>query len=97
MVIKRHVFKNADEELSGAHYTPDGPPNNPQAHLHWRFFDLHDGSGFGSLPVEDYAFCRRWRDHWRQDLGRSRCKLGHLGQHMFRGDLAESLRLQGRW
>jgi hypothetical protein len=25
------------------------------------------------------------------------CKLGHLGQHMFRGDLAESLRLQGRW
>ena len=25
------------------------------------------------------------------------CKLMHLGQHNFRGDLAESLRLQGRW
>ena len=25
------------------------------------------------------------------------CKLNHLGQHMYRGDLAESLRVQGRW
>jgi hypothetical protein len=25
------------------------------------------------------------------------CRLGHLGQHLFQGDLAESLRLQGRW
>jgi len=25
------------------------------------------------------------------------CKLLHLGQHNFQGDLAESLRLQGRW
>ena len=25
------------------------------------------------------------------------CKLLHLGQHNFRGDLAESLKLQGRW
>jgi hypothetical protein len=25
------------------------------------------------------------------------CKLLHLGQHNFRGDLAETLRLQGRW
>ena len=25
------------------------------------------------------------------------CKLLHLGQHNFRGDLAESLKLQNRW
>jgi hypothetical protein len=25
------------------------------------------------------------------------CKLMHLGQHMFSGDLPESLRVQGRW
>jgi hypothetical protein len=25
------------------------------------------------------------------------CKQSHLGQHNFGGDLAESLRLQGRW
>jgi hypothetical protein len=25
------------------------------------------------------------------------CKLVHLGQHLFGGELAESLRVQGRW
>jgi len=25
------------------------------------------------------------------------CKLMHLGQHLFRGDLAESMKMQGRW
>jgi hypothetical protein len=43
---------------------------------------------------EHYEFCRRWRDiggKIRVDL---QCKLLHLGQHNFRGDPAESLRLQ---
>lgn len=44
----------------------------------------------GRYLSEDYAFGGKiW-------VG-LQCRLLHLGQHNFRGDLAESLRLQGRW
>ena len=46
---------------------------------------------------EDYAFCRRWIDIGGKVWVDLQCKLQHLGQHNFRGDLAESLRLQNRW
>jgi hypothetical protein len=44
----------------------------------------------------DYAFRHRWRAIGKVwvDL---ECKLMHLGQHLFCGDLATSLRVQGRW
>jgi hypothetical protein len=51
----------------------------------------------GRYLSEDYAFCRRWRDIGGKVHVDLQCKLMHLGQHLFRGDLAESLRLQGRW
>jgi hypothetical protein len=39
MVIKRHVFLAMMKQYPELNYVPDGPPNNPQAPLHWRFFD----------------------------------------------------------
>lgn len=51
----------------------------------------------GRYLAEDYAFCRRWRDIGGKVFVDPLCKLGHLGQHMYRGNLAESLRMQGRW
>jgi hypothetical protein len=41
--------------------------------------------------------CRLWRDIGGKVFVDLECKLNHLGQHMYRGDLAESLRVQGRW
>jgi hypothetical protein len=78
-------------------YVPDGPPNNPQRHLYWRFFDCMTDPDSGRYLSEDYAFCRRWRDIGGKVFVDPQCKLAHLGQHLYRGDLAESLRLQGRW
>ena len=43
------------------------------------------------------GMCRRWRDIGGKIWVDPQCKLMHLGQHNFRGDLAESLRVQGRW
>src|SRR5262249_21777665 len=78
-------------------YVPDGPPNNPQAHLYWRFFDCMVDPDSGRYLSEDYAFCRRWRDMGGKVWVDLNCKLTHMGQHLFGGDLAESLRVQGRW
>jgi hypothetical protein len=97
MVIKRHVFKRMMEKYPELNYVPDGPPNHPQAHLHWRFFDCMVDPDSGRYLSEDYAFCRRWRDMDGKIWVDLDCKLMHLGQHLFRGDLAESLRVQGRW
>src|SRR6266545_3545471 len=97
MVIKRHVFTAMMKHYPELNYIPDGPPNNPQAHLHWRFFDCMVDPDSGRYLSEDYAFCRRWRDMGGKVWVDLDCKLMHLGQHLFGGDLAESLRVQGRW
>jgi hypothetical protein len=97
VVIKRHVFKRMMEKYPHFNYVPDGPPNNPQAHLHWRFFDCMVDPDSGRYLSEDYAFCRRWRDMGGKIWVDVDCKLMHLGQHLFSGNLAESLRVQGRW
>ena len=95
MVVKRHVFTQRIERYPHLNYTPDGPPNNPQAHLHWRFFDCMVDPDFGRYLSEDFAFCRLWRDmggRW----GRPRLPARPSRQHMFNGDLYESLKAQGR-
>jgi hypothetical protein len=97
MVIKRHVFLQMMERYPELNYVPDGFPNHPLAHLHWRFFDCMIDPDSGRYLSEDYAFCRRWRDMGGKVWVDLECKLMHLGQHMYRGDLLESLRLQGRW
>jgi hypothetical protein len=97
MAIKRHVFTAMMKHYPELNYVPDGPPNHPQAHLHWRFFDCMVDPDSGRYLSEDYAFCRRWRDTGGKIWVDLDCKLMHLGQHLFGGDLAESLRAQGRW
>jgi hypothetical protein len=97
MAIKRHVFKQMMEKYPELNYVPDGPANNPQAHLHWRFFDCMIDPDSGRYLSEDFTFCRRWRDMGGKVFVDPQCRLGHLGQHLFQGDVAESLRLQGRW
>jgi hypothetical protein len=97
MVIKRHVFLSMMKRYPELNYVPDGPSNNPEAHLHWRFFDCMVDPDSGRYLSEDFAFCRRWRDMDGKIWVDLDCKLMHLGQHMFSGNLAESLRVQGRW
>jgi hypothetical protein len=62
MVIKRHVFTDMMKRYPELNYVPDGPPNHPQAHLHWRFFDCMADPDSGRYLSEDFAFCHRWRD-----------------------------------
>jgi hypothetical protein len=96
MVIKRHVFTRMMQHYPELNYVPDGPPNNPQAHLHWRFFDCMIDPDSGRYLSEDFTFCRRWRDMGGKIWVDMHSKLHHLGQHLFAGDLAESLKAQGR-
>lgn len=97
MCIKRDVFRQMMEKYPNLNYVPDGPSNSPQAHLHWLFFDCMVDPESGRYLSEDFAFCRRWRDIGGKIWVDLTCKLMHLGQHNFRGDLEASLRLQGRW
>jgi hypothetical protein len=97
MVIKRHVFTRMMERYPELRYTPDGPPVHPQAHLHWLFFDCMVHPETGRYLSEDFAFCHRWRAIGGKVWVDLECKLMHLGQHVFRGDLTQSLRVQGRW
>jgi hypothetical protein len=97
MCIKREAILRMMKHYPQLNYVPDGPPNNPEAHLHWLLFDCMVDPDSGRYLSEDYAFCRRWRDMGGKVWVDLQCKLVHLGQHNFRGDLAESLRVQGRW
>lgn len=97
MCVKRHVFFALMERYPHLRYTPDGPPGHPLAHLHWRFFDCMVDPDDGRYLSEDFAFCRLWRDAGGKVWVDLDCKLGHLGQHVFEGSLADSLKAQGRW
>lgn len=96
MAIKRHVFYAMMKHYPELNYVPDGPPNNPLAPLHWLFFDCMLDPDSRRYLSEDYAFCRRWRDMGGKVYADMQSKLQHLGQRIFDGDLAESLRAQGR-
>ena len=97
MCIKRDVFTRMMAKYPELKYTPDGPPGHLEAHLHWLFFDCLVDPDSGRYLSEDYAFCRRWIDIGGKVWVDLQCKLRHLGQHNFGGDLAESLKLQNRW
>lgn len=96
MVIKRHVFHIMMEQYPNLKYVPDGPANNPLANFYWLFFDCMVDPDSGRYLSEDYAFCRRWRDIGGKVHADLDSRLQHLGQHLFRGDLAASLRAQGK-
>jgi hypothetical protein len=97
MAIKRHVFLQMMKAYPHLQYTPDGPAGHPLAHLHWRFFDCFVDPDTNRYLSEDFAFCRLWRDMGGKVYADLQSRLGHLGQHMFRGDLQASLQAQGHW
>jgi len=94
MVIKREVFSKMMKAYPELNYRPDGPPNNPQQPYYWLFFDCMVDPDSRRYLSEDYAFCRRWRDIGGKVHANVQSDLGHLGQHVFRGNLAESIRLR---
>lgn len=96
MCIKRQVILDMMKHYPELNYTPDGPPNNPMAHLHYLLFDCMVDPDDGRYLSEDYAFCRRWRDMGGKIWVDLHSKLMHLGQHNYRGDLGASLQAQGR-
>ena len=96
MCIKRQVFLDMMKHYPELNYTPDGPAGHPLAHLHWRFFDCMVDPDSGRYLSEDYAFCRRWRQMGGQIWCDLHSKLDHLGQHLYKGDLAAGLTVQGR-
>jgi hypothetical protein len=94
MVIKRHVFTRMMQGYPELNYVPDGPPGNPQQPYYWLFFDCMMDPDSRRYLSEDYAFCRRWRDIGGKVHADMHSDLGHLGQHLFQGKLAESIRLR---
>lgn len=94
MVIKRQVFPRLMQHYPELNYVPDGPSGNPEQPYYWLFFDCMVDPDTRRYLSEDYAFCRRWRDIGGKVFADMHSNLGHLGQHMFRGDLAQSLRLR---
>jgi len=92
MAIKRAVFTRLMVHCPELNYVPDGPSNNPEAPFYWLFFDCMVDPDTKRYLSEDYAFCRRWRDIGGKVHADLHSDLGHLGQHMFRGNLAESVR-----
>lgn len=91
MCIKREVILRMMTHYPELNYTPDGPPNHPKAHLHWRLFDCMVDPDSGRYLSEDYAFCRRWRDMGGRIWTDLATDLNHLGQHKYVGHLRESL------
>ena len=96
MVIKRHVFYEMMRRYPELQYVPDGPADNPLAKFYWLFFDCMVDPNSGRYLSEDYAFCRRWRDMGGKVYADLNSELVHLGQHLYRGNLAESLRVRGK-
>lgn len=97
MCIKREVFPKLMKAYPELQYRPDGPPGHPQEHLHWRFFDCMVDHETNRYLSEDFAFCRLWRDIGGKVYADSESRLGHLGQHLYQGNLRGSLMAQGRW
>jgi hypothetical protein len=85
------AVRRARKPASGVSYSCNAAEKN----LH--SIDCMVDPDSGRYLSEDYAFCRRWRDMGGKIWVDLDCKLMHLGQHLFGGDLAESLRVQGRW
>jgi hypothetical protein len=97
MAIRREVFLQMMAEYPDLNYRPDGPPNNPKARFYWLFFDCMHEPEFGRYLSEDFAFCRRWRDIGGKIHVDPSCSLAHLGQHLYAGNLEDTLKSAGRW
>ena len=96
MAIKRGVFTRMIARYPELEYTPDGPLTSPTDRLHWLFFDCMVDQDSRRYLSEDFAFCRRWRDLGGKVYADLYSDLRHLGQRLYGGDLARSLKARGR-
>ncbi len=94
MVIKRQVFAKLIAHYPQLNYVPDEIRDNAESKYCWLFFDCMVDPETRRYLSEDYAFCRRWRDIGGKVHVDLQSDLGHHGQHVFRGKLAESVRLR---
>jgi len=95
MAIKRDVFDKMAEAYPGLGSWVEEPDGSKRGI--WRFFDTMvepdpKSPHFSRYLSEDYAFCRRWRDAGGKIYVDVECRLGHLGQRMYEGELGDSLR-----
>ena len=92
MCIKREVFLRMMEHYPELNYMPEGAEKQAKKHLYWLFFDCMVEPETKRYLSEDYAFCRRWRDMGGKVHADFQSDLGHLGQYMYRGNLARSIK-----
>lgn len=90
MCIKRDVFAKLIAAYPELYYIADRGAGGEQKGKTWAFFDFMRTADHRAL-TEDYAFCKLWRDTGGAVWVDVESKLGHLGQHLFQGDFAESL------
>ena len=85
MCVKRHVFYDMMEHYPHLRYTPDGPPNNPEAHLHWRFYDCMVDPDSWPLSFRGFRLLPSVAGHGRQSMGRSRLQADASGSAQLPG------------
>jgi len=93
MCIKRAVLFKMIEAYPHLRYVPDGPSDPEAARLSYLFFDTMVEPETNRYLSEDYAFCRRWRDIGGKVYIDTSARLSHVGQHLYQGDFAQTLRL----
>lgn len=86
MLIKRQVFEKMTEK-DDLKYRADKPFESSPL---YRFFECFVDPDTNKYLSEDYGFCRRWRDMGGEVYLDTQCNLGHLGQHLFRGDIQQA-------
>ena len=92
MCIKREVILRMMEHYPELNYMPEGADKQAKKDLYWLFFDCMVEPETKRYLSEDYAFCRRWRDMGGKVWADFQSDLGHLGQYMYRGNLARSIK-----
>lgn len=92
LLIKRSVFAQLMQRYPELHCAPEHSHGRAADDLYYRFFDVMvDPRSNRHLP-EDYAFCHRWRNIGGKVYVDARSKLSHLGNRLYHGDFASSLR-----
>lgn len=99
MMIKRSVLERMAAAYPGLRYVADEmlgmeSVRDQIADFHFRFFDVMTEES-GRYLSEDYAFCRRWQNIGGRIYADVNSNLSHQGQHLFTGNLKESLLING--
>jgi hypothetical protein len=92
MCIRREVILKLIAAYPELNYMPEGAEKRVNSHLYWLFFDCMVEPETRRYLSEDFAFCRRWRDIGGKVHADFHSDFGHLGQYLYRGNLARSIR-----